>query len=139
MPSLSERSRLLLPLVVWTLFVWVSRLRNVWSDDELSSGGQMIRTVVALVFIGFATATGVRMRRLRGQPLETADRWLIRGFVIWTIGFWTIRGVGIILDDHSVGFTVVHTVLMIISITLALVAARVLSGRYISSSLAAAR
>ncbi|MGI9624016.1 MAG: hypothetical protein ACR2PK_14360 [Acidimicrobiales bacterium] len=139
MRSLSTRSRLLLPLVVWTLFVWVSRLRNIWSDDELSDTGQIIRTVVAVIFVAFAAATGVRLWQLRGRALETVDRWLIWAFIVWTIGFWLVRGVGIILDDHPIGFTVVHSVLMAISISLAVVGSRAVSDRSISSTLATAR
>ena len=38
---------------------------------------------------------------------------------IRSVGFWFVRGVGIIADDHTLGFTVVHTVLMVVSIGLA--------------------
>ena len=37
----------------------------------------------------------------------------------WTVLVWTVRGGGILLDDHEVGFKVVHTVLAVCSIGLA--------------------
>ena len=41
--------------------------------------------------------------------------------MVWTVGWWTIRGVGILLDgNHETGFKVVHTVLMVVSIALAM-------------------
>jgi hypothetical protein len=98
--------RVLLVLVVWTLVIWLSRLRNIWTDDDLSSGGQMARTVVALVFVGLAVVAWWRPA-------------LAPGFAVWTIGYWSVRGVQIVLNDHPVGFTVVHTVLALISIGLA--------------------
>jgi hypothetical protein len=62
--------------------------------------------------------------------------------IIWTVGFWLVRGIGIMVDDHTLGFTVVHTVLMVISIGLAVIASRALNAANlgsISSSRAVAR
>jgi hypothetical protein len=98
--------RPLLVMVIWTLVIWVSRVRNIWADDELSAGGQVARTVVALLFVGLALA---------------ALRWreVVMPFCVWTIGYWAVRSVQIIAKDHELGFTVVHTVLALISIGLA--------------------
>ena len=40
--------------------------------------------------------------------------------VVWTVGFWLVRGGGILLDDHDAAFTVIHTALMVVSIVLAM-------------------
>ena len=123
---MSTRTKLLAPLVVWTLFVWTSRLRNVWMDDDLGLSGQVIRTVMAAVFLAFGLATARLLRVQRRRALESRHRMLVGGFIAWTIGFWLVRGVGIIVDDHTLGFTVVHTILMVISIALAGLATRAL-------------
>lgn len=135
----SSRLKLLGPLVVWTTLVWLSRLRNVWADDDLTTAGQAVRTVVAAVFLAFALTLAYRLRARRGAPLGPGDRALITAFVVWTVGFWLVRGIGIIVDDHPVGFTVIHTALMIASIAIAGLAARVLGPASISSSRAVAR
>ena len=104
-------------LIGWTFFLWVSRLRNVLNNDELSSGGRAIRVAVVVIFVALATMAAVAVRRK--QPK------LIVLFLGWTVGYWLIRGVGILIDgDYSVGFKAVHTVLMTISLTLSALTAR---------------
>ena len=48
-----------------------------------------------------------------------ATRRVLGAFALWTGGYWLVRGTQIILADHSLGFTLVHTVLMVVSIGLA--------------------
>lgn len=107
--------RLLYALVGWTLFVWVSRIRNVVTDDELSGGGKTGRIIVSVVFIAGAVAL-VLIRRSTPERLAPA----LKAFAVWTIGYWLIRGTGILLADHDGGFKAVHTVLAAVSIALAL-------------------
>ncbi len=80
----------------------MSRLRNVLGNDELSDTGVAWRVGVVIVFVGLAglAATGRAIAVL----------------VWWTVGFWLVRGGGILLDDHDLGFKAVHTVLMVVSI-----------------------
>ena len=104
-------------LVGWTVFLWLSRLRNVFADDDLSSGGRTWRVIVVVVFVGLAAVVAWAWRRRRIDP-GRARRALVV-LCAWTVGFWIVRGVGIIVDDHTLGFTVIHTVLMIVSIGLA--------------------
>ena len=89
-------------LVGWTVFLWSSRLRNVVSNDELDTWGVTWRVGVVVIFVVLAAlaATG------RAIPV----------LVVWTVGFWVVRGGGILLDDHDVGFTLIHTALMVVSI-----------------------
>lgn len=98
----------LILLVVWTLLVWSSRIRNVLQDDDLSGFGTAWRLGAAALFLVLAVAAAVRTRP-----------WLAV-LVAWTVGWWLVRGIGILVDDHDVGFKVVHTVLMVVSIGLAM-------------------
>lgn len=129
------------PLVVWTVLVWASRIRNVWSDDDLGTGGQVLRTGFAAVFLVMAVLVGIRLWATRDRGWSWADRSLVGAFVAWTVGFWLVRGVGILVDDHSTSFKAIHTVLMAISIWLAWRAVPVLRRRSaeISSSRVDAR
>ena len=129
----------LVPLLVWTLFVWSSRIRNIWTDDDLTTGGQVLRTGYAVVFLAFGVAMVVLVWRGRPEPLSPMGQRVLAVFLAWTVVFWLVRGIGIIVDDHTTSFTVIHTVLMVISIGLAAWAATAIERRSISSSPAAAR
>ncbi len=118
------RLRPALVLAVWTFLVWTTRIRNIWTDEELTAIGQVGRTALALAFTAFAVVTVVAyIRARRGSPWSWTSG-LIRGFAVWTIGVWVIRAVQIGLADHGVGFKVVHTVLAVVSALLALWADR---------------
>jgi hypothetical protein len=115
---MSARVKMLGPLVVWTLFVWTSRIRNVWSDEDLTAGGQILRTGYSAVFlVGGIFAAWVLWSR-RGAALRSTDRVGLVVFFAWSVVFWLIRGIGIIVDDHDAGFTAIHTVLMVVSLGL---------------------
>jgi hypothetical protein len=103
-----------LVLVGWTLFLWVSRLRNVFTDDDLSTSGVVWRVLVVVVFVAFA---GVVIAALRGgrPPLRQA----VQALALWTILFWLVRGTAILIDDHEASFKVVHSLLMAVSIGVA--------------------
>jgi hypothetical protein len=118
-------------LIGWTLFLWLSRLRNVVNNDELTSSGRAIRIGVVVIFVVFAGLTAVAVRQMRaaqGRPGRGNSAWqskTIGLFIAWTAGYWLIRGVGILIDgDYSIGFKTVHTVLMAVSLTLAFLTAR---------------
>lgn len=94
-------------LIAWTLFLWASRLRNVLDNDELSGWGTTWRVSVVVVFVALALLALRRPSRDRVLPV----------LVGWTIGYWLVRGGGILIDgDYSVSFKVIHTVLMAVSI-----------------------
>jgi hypothetical protein len=110
-------------LIGWTLFLWLSRLRNVVNNDELSSAGRAIRIGVVVVFVTLAAVAVGAVRRRRTKVVAL--------FLAWTIGYWLVRGIGILADsEYSVGFKVVHTVLMTVSLTLSILAARQLRLRH---------
>ena len=49
---------------------------------------------------------------------------LITAFCIWTVTFWIVRSVGILIADHGAGFIIVHACLAIVFILLALIVNR---------------
>ncbi|MDG2028047.1 MAG: hypothetical protein P8J50_13145 [Acidimicrobiales bacterium] len=105
----------LISLLTWTLLVWTSRIRNVVADDDLTTGGRTWRIAAAVVFIVLALAVIAVWRRAPGRLTP-----VLGVLVAWTCAWWLIRGVGIIVDDHTLGFTIVHTILMVVSIGLAM-------------------
>ena len=117
-----RRPRLVLWLLVgWTLFVWANRIRNIWTDDTLTTSGQVGRTLLVASFVLPAVVVGVTLlRRTWGRWFP----WLIRAFAAWTVGVWVVRMVGIALHGHDIGFVVVHAVLALVSSVLAVAAWR---------------
>ena len=104
-------------LIGWTVVLWSSRLRNVLADDDLTSTGRAVRVGVVVVFVALALGAAWRWRQGR--------RDLMAVLIVWSVGYWIIRGGGILIGDWSVSFKVVHTVLMVVSLACAGLAARV--------------
>ncbi len=58
----------------WTIFIWVTRIRNILGDEARSAGFKAVHTVLALVSVAFAIAIlGVasRNRRRARDKVET--------------------------------------------------------------------
>lgn len=107
-------------LIGWTVVLWISRLRNVLTDDDLTDTGRAVRVGVVALFVALALVAALGLRRGRPQALVV--------LIVWTVGYWLIRGGGILIGDWSVTFKVVHTVLMVVSVGLAALAWRALRG-----------
>ena len=107
----------------WTLFVWVGRVRNVWADASLDTAGKVGRSALALSFVVLALPVLVWAVRRRAA-IPAAMRYVVVALAAWTTGVWVVRSAGIWVHDHPVGFKVVHTVLAVISITLAALAVK---------------
>lgn len=116
------------PLVVWTVLIWVSRIRNILADEEMSTAGQTFSTAIAVVFVVLASIAAVILWRSRSEGLARAGSRFILGFAAWTIGYWVIRGLDILLGDHSGAFKAVHTALALVSCGLAVLAWRAATG-----------
>ena len=103
-----------LVLCAWSLLVWTTRIRNIWTDDALDTGEQWARTALALSFTALALAAG-------GAVLARRPWWptAARVLALWTIGVWVVRAVGIATADHDGAFIAVHLVLAALSIALA--------------------
>lgn len=99
-------------LVSWTVFLWLSRLRNILGDDDLTSTGRAWRIGVVVVFVLLAIVAAAGLIRRTVVPLMV--------LIVWTVSYWLVRGTGILLGDWSVSFKVVHTVLMVVSLGLAI-------------------
>ena len=57
----------------WTIFIWVTRIRNILGDETRSTGFKAIHTVLALVSVAFAIAIlGVASRNRRRARDKTA-------------------------------------------------------------------
>ena len=58
----------------WTIFIWVTRIRNILGDETRSTGFKAVHTILALVSVAFAFAIlGVasRNRRRARDKVET--------------------------------------------------------------------
>jgi hypothetical protein len=50
----------------WTVFIWVTRIRNILGDETRSTGFKAVHSVLALVSVAFAVAIlGVASRNRR--------------------------------------------------------------------------
>ena len=108
-----------LALVAWSFLVWTTRLRNIWSDEDLTAGEQWGRTLLALSFtILAAAAAWAAVRRARWE------RAAVLALAGWTVAVWVVRAVGIATADHDGAFIAVHLVLAVVSIALAALAVR---------------
>lgn len=109
-------------LVLWSAFVWVTRINNAWTDAGLSAAGKAWSTALAasLLLLAGAAAWVVWATR-RSAALSSAQGLVLRVFAGWTVAVWLVRVPQIALADHDVGFKVVHAVLGIVSVALAVV------------------
>jgi len=124
-PMSPVRLRPALVLSAFTLFVWTTRIRNIWTDDSLSTAGQVGRTALSLTFTAFAlTVLGLWWRGRRTGAVPRAADLVVRLFAAWTIGVWAIRAVQIASGGHDAAFVAVHTALAVVSSVLAVWAAR---------------
>ena len=124
---MSAHLRPALVLSVFTVLVWTTRIRNIWTDDSLTTSGQVGRTALSVTFTVFAVVTLVAVIRARSREPWAGLAWWVRAFAVWTTGVWVVRAIGIATADHEIGFVVVHTVLAVVSIVLAVLADRNLS------------
>jgi len=109
---------------VWTLFVWATRIRTAWTQDDLSAAARAGRVGLALSFTVLGVALLVVAGRSRGRALTRAEALVVQTAAVWTIGVWVVRAVGIALADHEAAFIAVHIVLAVVSVALAVVAVR---------------
>lgn len=112
-------TRLLWAFVVWTLFIWFNRMKNVLEDNMLSTNETVTGAVIAMAFLIIAASipmVSVGARRF-------LDRYVS---VVAAIAatWWLVRLFTNLIGDHSVGFKVVHTVLSLVTIGLSLAVIR---------------
>jgi hypothetical protein len=116
----------LLPVfAAWTLFVWATRIDNIWSDEALDGGQKLTRTALALSFVTVALLVGWVAARTFRRTRSRVDLRLVQLAAAWSIGVWVIRAGAIVVGDHDLPFIVVHVVLGVISAALAAAVVRV--------------
>jgi hypothetical protein len=129
-----RRTSLLLgSFYVWTLFVWVGRIRNALTDDALEGWDRNGPLLLALSFVVPALVLAVVLvRHAAGSAARAPGRLLTQGtiaLVAWTTAVWVVRAGDIALGrDHEAAFVVVHLVLAVVSISLGVLAARAVLG-----------
>ena len=111
-------ARLVCVLVAVTVVVWVVRVVNVFGDDSLSGSARLWRLLVAGCFLAFAgLAVAVLSGRWAGHRLGSTR--LVAMFCLWTMVFWVVRSIGILLGDYDAEFTLVHVLLAVVSVGVA--------------------
>jgi hypothetical protein len=65
------QANLLRAFAIWTIYVWVTRMWNIWRDDQ-SVGFKAVHTVLAVVSVAFAIAGLVVVSRVRRRQLSAA-------------------------------------------------------------------
>lgn len=121
-PSLRRARVALGAFIAWTLFVWIGRIRNALADPELEGAKRVWPLLLAVSFLVPAAALAVAWvdSRRGGRWIVPWASVLVRALTAWTIGVWVLRVADIALGgDWSVGFVAVHTVLGVVSATLA--------------------
>jgi hypothetical protein len=113
-----------LALVGWTLFVWTTRIFNIWGDADLDTGEKLGRTGLALSFTLLAAAAIVALWHRAAHGDEERGRARARLVAVgalagWTVAVWVVRDIRIVAADHDLGFTLVHVVLGVVSLILA--------------------
>jgi hypothetical protein len=58
---------------VWTVFIWVTRIRNILGDDARSTGFKAVHSVLAIVSVAFAVAIWGVAGRGRKRALDKAS------------------------------------------------------------------
>ena len=111
-------ARLVCVLVAVTVVVWAVRVVNVFDDDSLSGSARLWRLLIAGCFLSFAgLAVAVVSGRWAGHRLGSTR--LVAMFCLWTMVFWAVRSIGILLGDYDTEFTLVHVLLALVSVGIA--------------------
>ena len=66
------QANLLRAFSLWTVYVWVTRIWNIWGDDSRDAAFKAVHTVLALVSVAFAVAAWVVVRRVRARQVAAA-------------------------------------------------------------------
>ena len=110
-------------LVASTLLVWIIRIYNLLNDNEISNGERIWSLLVAAIFLLAAMAV-VKVLVGNWRDRNLLNFRLVPAFCIWTVTFWIVRSVGILIADHEAGFKIVHACIAVVFILLALIVNR---------------
>ena len=71
---MSKRDAIILrAAAVWTVFIWVTRIRNILGDETRSTGFKVVHSVLALVSVAFAVAIWTVASRSRKRDRAGAS------------------------------------------------------------------
>jgi hypothetical protein len=59
------QANLIRAFCLWTVWVWGTRIWNIWGDDTRGGGFKAVHTVLAVISVTFAVAVWLVVRRLR--------------------------------------------------------------------------
>ena len=94
-------------LVLWTLFVWGTRIANILADG---GGAGALAVAVVLTALGLAAAASLAAAR---------PPWAVPALALATIAVWAVRVPLVLTNGHEAAFVVVHLVLAAVSVALA--------------------
>ncbi len=97
-----------LVLAAWTLLLWTTRVRNILADDALTGWSRTWQLGAAIGFV--VAAVGLAVTSLLRPALAVRPGMAL---ALFGAAWWIVRGTGVVLADHPLGFTVVHVVLAI--------------------------
>ena len=64
-PVSRRQSVLLYVFSLWTIWVWGTRIWNIWNDASRSAGFKAVHTVLAVISVALAVAAGFVVRNIR--------------------------------------------------------------------------
>ncbi len=70
MPLTSKQSLLIRAFSVWTIYVWVTRIWNIWRDEARDLPFKAVHSVLAVISVSFAVAALVVVQRNRRSGAE---------------------------------------------------------------------
>ena len=109
--------------VCFTILVWATRIYNLFRDNEISVGEKTWSLFLAIIFLlGAVAITRILVGSWRDRNLKKSR--LVPAFCIWTMTFWVVRTVGIVVANHQTGFKLVHVSIAVVFILLSLVVNR---------------
>jgi hypothetical protein len=65
------QANLLRAFALWTVYVWVVRIWNIWGDDTHDGAFKAVHTTIAAISVAFAVAAWVVVRRVRSRRSAT--------------------------------------------------------------------
>ena len=70
----SRQALVLRAFALWTVYVWVTRIWNVWHDHTKGHGAgfKLVHTVLAVISVAFAIAAWKIVGRVRDRRAATA-------------------------------------------------------------------
>jgi len=114
--------------LIWTIFVWgVVRVRNIMNDPDLSSSERTWPLILAATLWIPAAALLVTLlvTLIRKQEFAQPLKIVVAVLGVWTTLVWMVRAFDIALtSNRELPFIVVHLLLAVISVGLAVLAAR---------------